>query len=347
MNDLNTILSMLSNLTSDELREISQRILTQLHGTEKSGEQPMDNNAACRKCGDRNCLIKYGMTANGKQRYRCKHCGTVFVSTSYSAISHTHCSLAQWETYICLMLQGASLAKCAKACEISVQTAFKWRHKIMAALRHDQNNRQLNGIVETDDMFFSVSYKGNHKNSSRFTMPRKPHKRGNDTKVQSYGKVCVLCAVERGGQSYGEVVGIGAVSQPMLEYAFKERLARDSVVVADKAHSIKSYFNRTSNELIQVAARVGKQGSPPEIKGSFHIQNVNNMHNRIRRFLRPYNGVSSKYLNHYINLFVWIENRKKDAQDDLCSSVYEFINHRNTYVRCIDIVSLPPIRSVA
>lgn len=345
MNDLNAIFSMLKNLKQDELRVISKRILAQLHNTDE--KQAKEGESVCRKCGDRNCLTKYGTTANGKQRYRCKHCGTVFTSASYSAISHTHCSLLQWETYIGLMLQGASLAKCAKACDISIPTAFKWRHKILAVLQRDQDDRKLNGIVETDDMFISISYKGNHKKSSRFTMPRKPHKRGNDTKAQPCGKVCVLCAVERGGQSYGEVMGIGAVSQPMLEHAFKDRLAADSVVVADKAHSIKSYFDKTSIELIQVAAHVGKQGTPPQIKGSFHIQNINNMHNRIRRFLRSYNGVSTKYLNHYINLFVWIENHKKNDKIDLNSSIHECISRPNTYTRHADLINLSPIRSVA
>ena len=241
MNDLDAIFTMLKGLNQEELQVVSQKILDRLHNTENRDQQAATSEIVCRKCGDRGCVSKYGTTANGKQRYRCKHCGTVFTSTSYSTLSHTHCSIDKWEKYIVLMLQGASLAKCAKACGISVPTAFKWRHKIMAILQHDQKDRMLNGIVETDDMFVSISYKGNHKKSKRFTMPRKPHKRGNDTKVQAYGKVCILCAMERGGQSYGEVMGIGTVSRPMLEYAFKDRIGNDSVVVADKAYSIKSY----------------------------------------------------------------------------------------------------------
>ena len=178
-------------------------------------------------------------------------------------------------------------------------------------------------------------------------MPRKSHKRGNDTKVQPYGKACVLCAVERGGQSYGEMLGVGAASPAMLDYAFKNRLCDDVVVVSDRAHAIKSYFSKTSIELIQVASHIGKKGTPPEIKGAFHIQNVNNMHTRIRSFMRKYNGVATKYLNHYINLFVWVENHKKINNVVLNDELYKYINKQHTYISSRTLSSLPVLPCVS
>ena len=291
-------------------------------------------------------VSKYGKDKNGKQRYRCKHCAAIFTETSYTVISHTHCDLSKWEKYIEYLLMGLSLEKCATLCGISVRTAFLWRHKILSILQNDQTNRVLAGIVETDDMFFNVSYKGNHKNNPNFVMPRASHKRGSDTKVHTNAKACVLCAVERGGQSYGEVMGIGAVTPVKLDYAFKSRLCYDALVVSDKAQCLKSYFSHSPNELIQVASHVGKLGSPPEIKGTFHIQNVNNMHSRIRTFMRGYNGVSTKYLNHYINLFVWLENYKKIANTDFKEELLSQMNQVNTYVNAKTITSLPSIPCV-
>ena len=46
----------------------------------------------------------------------------------------------------------------------------------------------------------------------------------------------------------------------------------------------------------------------PEVKDGMHIQHVNAMHMNIRRFLRPYCGVSTKYLENYISLYVWLKN---------------------------------------
>ena len=37
--------------------------------------------------------------------------------------------------------------------------------------------------------------------------------------------------------------------------------------------------------------------------GEYHIQNVNSLHNKLRRFMNGFNGVASKYLYRYIAWF--------------------------------------------
>lgn len=34
----------------------------------------------------------------------------------------------------------------------------------------------VSGIVESDETYFRVSYKGNHSKGTNFVLPRKPHK---------------------------------------------------------------------------------------------------------------------------------------------------------------------------
>ena len=58
-----------------------------------------------------------------------------------------------------------------------MSTAFTWRHKILDTLRELTEKVYLTGIVEADETFFNVSFKGNHKRSHDFTMPRKAHTR--------------------------------------------------------------------------------------------------------------------------------------------------------------------------
>ncbi len=350
MKKLTNIINAVESLSQKDLEILSYEILKMLKLSPDSnvcvGEEY--NVHTCRKCSS-NQILKYGKDKNGKQRYKCKSCNTVFYSTSYSTISKSRHSLSTWERYIILLLNGASLSACAKECNISVQTAFTWRHKILHALQSDQANRVLGGIVEIDDMFFSISYKGNHKNSKNFTMPRKAYKRGNDNTAATGGKVCVLCAVERNGQSYAETIGVGSVSVPQLEYAFKERLSSDSIALTDKAYSFSNYFSNSSIELIQLASHSipRNQSSPPEIKGSYHIQNVNNFHRRFRRSLKNYNGVATKYLNHYVNLFVWIENYKKISENNLASQMLQSINDSNSYIPYNQLTALPPVPCVA
>ena len=80
------------------------------------------------------------------------------------------------------MIEGYSIRKCAEIVEISVPTSFLWRHKILDALRVYIGIGAVSGVVEADETFFRLSYKGNHSKSSIFTMPRKPYKRGPKSK---------------------------------------------------------------------------------------------------------------------------------------------------------------------
>ena len=38
---------------------------------------------------------------------------------------------------------------------------------------------------------------------------------------------------------------------------------------------------------------------------NIHLQHVNNTHSQLRAFLLPFNGVSSKYLQNYLNWFAY------------------------------------------
>ena len=348
MDRVRQILAQVKNLNENELKRISESLLKMLGHTNGVYGVSVKQIENCRKCGD-DRLVKFGKDKNGKQRYKCKCCGATFTETSFSVVSRTRHSADVWEKYIKLLLVGASLEECAYRCGISVRTAFIWRHKILNALQQDQNNRVLAGIVETDEMFVPISYKGNHKNSKRFTMPRAPFKRGSDNRSNNVPKACVMCAVERNGQSYGEVLGQGQPTTKMVAHAFEKRIVPDSIILADGALAMKNYYAQKTNiELIRLLSSVtGKhRGGDPEIRGIYHIQTVNNFHNRLNRFLRCYNGVSTKYLNHYVGLFVWIENHKAmdvKLEDALISDISKI----RTYIPAVNLFDRLPIPCIA
>ena len=137
---------------------------------------------SCPYCGSTN-VIKWGFSKDRvTRRYKCMDCPYTFSRTTNTVISHTHKDTSVWEEYILLTLEGASLHACAKRCKIAVATAFSWRYKIMAALATDLDTKQLSGVVEMDETFVRISYKGNHKNSKTFKMPRPTYKRGPDNR---------------------------------------------------------------------------------------------------------------------------------------------------------------------
>lgn len=338
------ILKQAEGLSTQELKRISEYFLNMLAKANGVHGLSSDDVHECRKCGS-DKIVKFGRDAKGKQRYKCKSCGATFTEISCSVISGTWHSEEVWEKYISLLLIGASLKECAYQCEISIRTAFIWRHKILNALQKDQDKRMMAGIIEADEMFLAVSYKGNHKKSKRFIMPRKAFQRGSDNHSNKVPKACVMCAVERNGQSYGEVIGLGQPNEKMVTHAFENRVVSGSLVLSDYAAAIKNYFSKkTDVDLIrlQSTADGSRHSKIPEVRGIYHIQTVNNFHKRFHDFLLRYNGVATKYLNHYVNLFVWIENHKA-LEHALEESMKSYISEKETYIPARIILDLPAL----
>lgn len=247
----------------------------------------------CPFCGKEH-IVRHGKH-DGKQRYRCKDCGRTFFATSNSIASGTHKDIQTWELYIDCMMNGYSLRKTAKICHIHYNTAFVWRHKILDALQLMADDVVLDGMVEADETFFDISYKGNHSKSKTFSMPRKPHKRGHQVKVKgiSHEKVCVPCAVNRNGLSIAKATNLGRVSTKDLHTIYDNRIKEGSTVITDKLNSYKRLCKANGLELVQLKSGKSKNGI-------YHIQHINNYHSQLKLFIARFKGVSSKYINNYL-----------------------------------------------
>lgn len=48
-------------------------------------------------------------------------------------------------------------------------------------------------------------------------------------------------------------------------------------------------------------------------KGIYHIQHVNNFHNRLKKWMERFQGVATKYLDNYLCWFRWLDKEKNVA----------------------------------
>ena len=136
-------------------------------------------------------IVKNGTRKDGVQTYICRDCGKSFSASSNSITSRTRKKISIWAKYLKCMIDKKTLNESADECGISLRTAFVWRHKILDAIKEVAEKTYLKGVVEADETFFNVSYKGNHSKSNTFTMPRKAHKRGGS--VHTKGLCSTLC----------------------------------------------------------------------------------------------------------------------------------------------------------
>ena len=127
------------------------------------------DSAGCPHC-DSGDVVRWGR-ASDLPRYRCKGCLRTFNALSKTPLAKLRMK-AKWAMQTEALIDGLTLAQAARRCGVHPTTAFRWRHRFLAALSGDKPTA-LSDIVEGDETFILESFKG-----KRSGLPRKPRKRG-------------------------------------------------------------------------------------------------------------------------------------------------------------------------
>lgn len=165
------------------------------------------------------------------------------------------------------------------------------------------------------------------------TKPREAKQRGgpNSSKSQVRESICIFCAIDDRGHVFSRYVGIGRASIKLLKYSlksdkillavpdsdpfllqkkYKEPTTKpndSTLLIADGERAIHSYAEQNNIPVeYHVYRKNGKQIKLG--KNDNDIQTVNNLHYRLKNFLRDSNYVSSKYLPGYLVMFEFIIN---------------------------------------
>ena len=111
----------------------------------------------------------------------------------------------------------------------------------------------------------------------------------------------IVSSVERGGKKYFKAVETQRLSKADLEKVFKDKLEKDATLITDKHSAYKSYAKQQQlkHKTVRAKDHVDKKDK------KLHLQHVNKTHKEIREFLLPFKGVSSKYLQNYLNWYAY------------------------------------------
>lgn len=274
---------------------------------------------ACPHCQSTH-FVKNGKR-NGRQNFRCRTCNKAFVEQTGTILFSMKKDISVLEKYVHCMIEEYPLRKCAKICGINVATAFAWRHKILDALQKVMENVELDGIVQADEIFTKISYKGHHKN---FKLPRPSHKRGTAAKKRGISKeqVCIPVAVNLNGLSIAKVANLGRPNIADLRKVFTGKIAQDSIFVTD---SLRAYQKISLDmELNHIRIPRNKRSA-----GAFNIQTVNNYHSQFKALIiHHFNRVATKYLNNYL-VYHHFVNFDKESKANKEVVLFDFI--RNTF----------------
>ena len=251
----------------------------------------------CVRCGGGN-VGTWGHS-HGLRRYRCRDCRCTFNALTGTSLARLRYK-SVWLGFAAALQQALSVRKSARACGVATSTAFRWRHRFLAAPAADKPT-QLCGIVEADETFFRRSFKG----SRRWKRPEA------DTAAPT------RAARKRGGPTGKRGTPLDQ-QVPVLIMRDRQRATSDAVLTSLTAQAIGAHLipllgaeallcTDTSSTYAAIARQIGIRHEPVNVSAGehvrdriFHIQNVNAYDSRLKHWMARFNGVATKYLPSYL-----------------------------------------------
>lgn len=273
--------------------------LVQLLSVEDMDEHSrFKNGRICPHCKS-NKVVKRGIVAK-HQRFYCPHCKKYFTIYANTILNYTKKDISVWKRYIKMMFEPKpkTIKEIAEKLNISDRTAFRWRHKILSVLETKFMNDSLSGIVEADETFVLTAHKGFHIEGI------KGRKRGGGSKFRglSHEQTGVLVAIDRSKNLVSQVYGFGRITTQQVSNVLNNRIKNDSLMITDKCAAYRHFAEENSLTLKQL-----KSGQP--YGKEIHLNTVNNYHAVFKRWVRGFNGISTKYLNCYLAWFKFVKQK--------------------------------------
>jgi transposase-like protein len=287
----------LEDLTYPELKKLKHEV-DGLISKNQVGEviaKREDRLTDCPSCSSSQ-FTRWGFTKQGVQRFKCKACLQTFNALKGTPLYRMRMS-QKWVQYNELMWHGATLRDCAKDLDISLRTAFRWRHTFLKAPSYT-GIQPLSGVIEADETFINESFKGKR------ILHRDARKRGGGKSP----KTPILIALNREGSVIREVVDRNT-KESICQF-LQPRIADGPVLCTD---GNKSYIEVANGCKIDHKRIIGLD-KIRVVENIYHIQTLNNYIMNWKEWMVRFRGVGREYLTHYLSWFRHMKQHKKSDQ---------------------------------
>lgn len=245
----------------------------------------------CPNCGHQK-IVLWGKR-NGIQRYHCKTCRKYFNDLTGTPMAYSK-KLNKWPSMTKALQLSLTVKQTAEFLDVSISTAFRWRHRLLSGLKVFRTLPVLSGIVEIDETMFRYSEKGSRQ------LSRKSRKRGKATqRGRSKEQVYAVIARDRNLQTRSFL--LTQMSGKALIDKVGPAINSESQICTDYWRSYQTFAVKLNLKHI----RLNMSKNRRVVHGIYHIQNVNAYHSRLKNWIRRFKGVATKYLPNYL---VWFEH---------------------------------------
>ena len=241
---------------------------------------------------------------NGRPAWDCDRCGHHVHPTAGTIFHKSSTSLHLWFYAMWLMTStrcGISAKQLERELGVTYKTAWRIFNKIRNELMTQADAEPLSGEVEADETFVG----GKPRESYRREVARK----GWNMQTAYWDrKAVVFGAVERGGRIRAEVIpnSRGQTVQAKV----REYVLPASMIYTDDYHGYKKLDGKGgyTHRRINHSARI-------YVDGDVHTQTIEGFFGLFKNGVRgAYHSVSKKWLQGYLNEYVWRYNRRDDDE---------------------------------
>lgn len=283
------------------VRDARQRVETQIEIDSAGEHRP------CPHCGH-DGKARWGRTRTGCQRWRCQGCTRTWCGTTASVVRGIHRpDLLLEATRDMFGDKPLSCRKLANKLGISRHTAWRWRMRVLSALRAGPAEL-LQGIVEADETFQRESRKGSrewvrhHRAPTIHPAPlrRRWHDYGRSGPPQAVAKAfqqAILGIADRDGRI--DMSRLPDATRPSIAAALLPRICPDVFLLSDGAPQYQAIARQAGLGYWMLVA--GRRSS--RTPSTYHLNTVNGLHGRWKVFLRPFCGPATKNLELYARWF--------------------------------------------
>lgn len=197
------------------------------------------------------------------------------------------------------MLRGDTIAETANRLKIARHLAFQWRHKILASLASFQANEIKNEATLTVEDF-NYSTKGLDKRKQACNLPSHLYKK--------------MLKVTFINNQEGDVT----LRVHNLSKILPLKLKKQTIGLMNKTRIIHyKPQNPLSRGLQNTTARLSREKDIKKLKKRQYITSI-----MTKRWLTKFRGVASKYLQHYLNWFVFLRCYESPRQSLIKTNIY-------------------------
>lgn len=132
---------------------------------------------------------------------------------------------------------------------------------------------------------------------------RKAKKRGEKDEKRGISnlKIAVVVAQDRNGSVVARIAGRGRPKAEEIDTVIGEYIHPSALLSTDTATNYKKFAKIKGLKHETVNERQKQRVK----KGIYHIQHVNNFHNRLKSWMVRFQGVATKYLDKYLDNYLY------------------------------------------